>query len=144
MNAAEKKFFWLALFLFALGGISRFGAFNTLSPLESVFLPESHQDTIAIPVSDSIIETNEVENKEVFTEKKSKPPKKKSPAFPLNINTASKDDLCFIKGVGPSLAQKIIDHRESKGSFRSIKDLEKVSGIGAKKRKSIEEFVRFD
>jgi len=65
--------------------------------------------------------------------KKKEKSKKKAPAFPININTAGKDDLCFIKGVGPSIAQKIIDHREQKGPFKSAKDLEKVPGIGAKK-----------
>ena len=146
MNAAEKKFLFLALFLFALGGVSRLGAFGKLSPLESIFLPINYEavaidveavaDTVAIAV-DTLAE-------EQPKHQKAKAPKKKAPNFPIPINTASKDDLCFIKGVGPSLAQKIIDHREAKGSFRSGKDLEKVSGIGAKKRQAIEEFVKFD
>jgi len=144
LNAAEKKFLCLALFLFALGGISRLGVFNRLSPLESISLPEieSIADSISL---DTIAKDSIVAGDNDFTiAKKEKKPKKKAPAFPLSINTASKDDLCFIKGVGPSLAQKIIDYREAKGSFRSGKDLEKVSGIGAKKRKAIEEFVVFD
>jgi competence protein ComEA len=149
VNAAEKKFLCLALFLFALGGVSRLGVFNKLSPLESVFLPISHEisdipaDTTAS--LDSIASDNVAAHGSDFANlKKEKKPKKKAPAFPLSINTASKDDLCFIKGVGPSLAQKIIDHRETKGLFRSGKDLEKVSGIGTKKRMAIEEFVKFD
>jgi len=144
MNAAEKKFLFLALFLFALGGVSRLGAFSKLSPLESTLLPVNYEavvvdvevvaDTVAI---DTLAE-------EQPKHQKAKAPKKKAPDFPIPINTASKDDLCFIKGVGPSLAQKIIDYRETKGSFRSGKDLEKVSGIGAKKKQAIEEFVKFD
>jgi competence protein ComEA len=147
MNDAEKKFLYLALFLFALGGVSRLGLFNKLSPLESVSLPivyEAVADTI--PSLATGEETGEpvTEIAEFDKPEKTKKPKKKAPEFPISINTASKDDLCFIKGVGPSLAQKIIDHRETKGSFRSAKDLEKVSGIGAKKRKALEEFVKFD
>jgi len=143
MNSAERKFLYLALFLFALGGISRLGVFNKVSPLESVFLPVNEEvvvlDTLVI---DSIIDT--VNTEEIVKHKKEKKPKKKAPAFPLAINTASNEDLCFIKGIGPSLAQKIIDYREKNGNFHTAKDLEKVPGIGAKKRQSIEEFVRFD
>jgi len=142
LNGAEKKFLCLALFLFALGGISRLGVFNRLSPFESVSLPENSEiDSIAAVDTVSL---DSVSYSDFESTKKEKKPKKKAPAFPLPINTASKEDLCFIKGVGPSLAQKIIDYRETKGSFRSGKDLEKVSGIGAKKRKAIEEFVIFD
>ncbi len=145
MNVAEKKFLFLALFLFALGGISRLGAFNKLSPLENILLPINYEaaivDTVAV---DTVSIDTLAEAEEQLKIQKAKAPKKKAPAFPISINTASKDDLCFIKGVGPSLAQKIIDHRETKGSFRSAKDLEKVSGIGAKKRMAIEEFVKFD
>jgi len=155
MNAAERNFFYLALFLFALGGVSRSGVFTKLSPFETIYLPVNNEFAIA----DSIIAIVDVDSTVADTlakftvdsavesdlkHKKSKAPKKKAPAFPININTANIDDLCFIKGVGPSLAQKIIDHREKKGSFSSAKDLEKVSGIGAKKRQAIEEFVRFD
>jgi len=149
MNAAEKKFLFLALFLFALGGVSRLGAFNKFSPLENIFLPINYE---AVAVDAVVVDTANVANTDVIdapTEEqprvqKAKAPKKKAPTFPISINTASQDDLCFIKGVGPSLAQKIIDYRETKGPFNSAKDLEKVSGIGAKKRQAIEEFVKFD
>jgi competence protein ComEA len=146
MNTAERNFLYLALFLFALGGVSRSGIFDKLSPFESISLPVNNE---FVAVADSIVVDSAMSIDTLVDEftsksKKTKAPKKKAPAFPINVNTASFDDLCFIKGVGPSLAQKIIDHRENKGSFRSAKDLEKVSGIGAKKRQAIEEFVKFD
>jgi len=148
MNSAEKSFLCLALSLFALGGISRLGLFNEISPLESVFLPVSEEvaiDTLETidTLNNEVTENNE-ETLENHKYKKEKKPKKKAPAFPLAINTASSEDLCFIKGVGPSLAQKIIDYREKNGNFHTAKDLEKVPGIGAKKRQAMEEFVRFD
>jgi len=148
MNSAEKSFLCLALFLFALGGISRLGFFSEISPLESVFLPVSEEavlDSIAIidTVDNEAVANNE-EGAKSAKHTREKKPKKKAPAFPLPINTASNEDLCFIKGVGPSLAQKIIDYREKNGNFHTAKDLEKVPGIGAKKRQSMEEFVRFD
>ena len=148
MNSAEKSFLCLALFLFALGGISRLGFFSEISPLESVFLPVSEEavlDSISIvDTIDNEATASDDEDTKFAKHKKEKKPKKKAPAFPLAINTASNEDLCFIKGVGPSLAQKIIDYREKNGNFRTAKDLEKVPGIGAKKRQAMEEFVRFD
>jgi len=148
MNSAEKNFLCLALFLFALGGVSRLGFFNEISPLESVFLPVSEEAVLdSVAVVDSIDNGATADNEEGGKSAKhtrEKKPKKKAPAFPLAINTASNEDLCFIKGVGPSLAQKIIDYREKNGNFHTAKDLEKVPGIGAKKRQAMEEFVRFD
>ncbi|MCL2207340.1 MAG: helix-hairpin-helix domain-containing protein [Fibromonadales bacterium] len=141
MNAAEKKFLYLALFLFALGGVSRLGAFNKFIPLEKILLPENYEEEIVVAIDTIAVEELQAQQPKVQKPKKEK---KKSPDLPIPINTASKDDLCFIKGVGPSLAQKIIDYRETKGPFRNAKDLEKVSGIGTKKRQAIEEFVRFD
>ena len=48
----------------------------------------------------------------------------------ININTASEDLLCEIDRIGPSLAQRIIEYRETNGDFTCIEDLMKVKGIG--------------
>jgi len=50
----------------------------------------------------------------------------------VNLNTADLEALCTLKGVGPVLGQRIIDHRRMNGPFRRVADLDKVSGIGAK------------
>lgn len=51
----------------------------------------------------------------------------------VNINTASAADLQQLNGVGPSLAQRIVDDRKANGAFATIEDLKRVSGIGDKK-----------
>ena len=56
-----------------------------------------------------------------------------SDAGPVNINTASVDDLDTLPGVGPSTAQAIVDDRAQNGAFASIEDIMRVSGIGEKK-----------
>jgi competence protein ComEA len=48
----------------------------------------------------------------------------------VNINTATKEELTSIKGVGEKRAQEIIDYRTKNGNFKSIDDLEKVPGVG--------------
>ncbi len=44
----------------------------------------------------------------------------------VNINTATKEELTTLKGVGDKRAQEIIDYRKKNGNFKSIDELEKV------------------
>jgi competence protein ComEA len=48
----------------------------------------------------------------------------------VNINTATKEDLTTLKGVGEKRAQEIIDYRKKNGDFKSVDELEKVPGVG--------------
>ena len=56
-----------------------------------------------------------------------------STAGPINLNTATLDQLETLPGIGPALGQRIIDHREQHGPFQSVEDLLDVSGIGDKR-----------
>jgi competence protein ComEA len=55
----------------------------------------------------------------------------------VNINTATKEQLDSLKGIGPTKAQAIIDYRTKNGPFKSVDDLEKVPGIGPATMKEI-------
>lgn len=64
-----------------------------------------------------------------------------SDAGPVNINTASVDDLDTLPGVGPSTAQAIVDDRAQNGAFASIEDIMRVSGIGEKKFEKLKDLI---
>ena len=64
------------------------------------------------------------------------------PRGPININRATARQLDALDGVGPVIAQRIVDYRKINGSFLSIDDLQKVSGIGAAKFAQIKAKVK--
>ena len=61
---------------------------------------------------------------------------------PININRATARQLDALDGIGPVIAQRIVDYRKANGFFLTIDDLQKVSGIGAAKFAQIKAKVR--
>lgn len=60
----------------------------------------------------------------------------------VNVNTASKHLLTYVSGLGPTLAQKIVDYRTENGAFHSRKELLKVPRMGAKAFEQCAGFLR--
>ena len=57
-------------------------------------------------------------------------PARPSPTAPVDLNTATVEQLDALPGVGPVTAQKIVDYRAEHGPFTSVDDLDAIPGIG--------------
>lgn len=62
----------------------------------------------------------------------------------LNVNTATEKELEALPGIGPAMAKRMIEYRESNGKFTDIGDLKKVKGIGPALLTKIKDQVRVD
>lgn len=60
---------------------------------------------------------------------------------PLNLNTATQAELELLPGIGPVLAQAILDYRDSFGGFSAKEQLKEVSGIGEKRYAAVEALI---
>jgi competence protein ComEA len=65
-----------------------------------------------------------------------------APAQPINLNTATLEQLDTLDGVGPATAQKILDYRTAHGGFGSVDELDQIPGIGEKRLAALRDKVR--
>jgi competence protein ComEA len=60
---------------------------------------------------------------------------------PLDLNTATAEELTQFPGIGEELANRIVEYREANGPFESVEELMEVSGIGEAKFAALEEQI---
>ena len=61
--------------------------------------------------------------------------------FPLNLNTATAEELQMLPGIGEVLAQRIVSYRNDCGAFQTCEDLMLVSGIGEKRYEAVKSMI---
>ena len=66
---------------------------------------------------------------------------KKPPLRPININSATSDELQQVPGIGPATADKILQMRKSYGPFKSVDDLLAIRGIGKKRLDKMRKYL---
>ncbi|MBR5641032.1 MAG: helix-hairpin-helix domain-containing protein [Firmicutes bacterium] len=59
----------------------------------------------------------------------------------IDLNTATLDELCMLKGIGPVKAQAILDYRAKYGGFVCVEEIMEVKGIGEKTYNKIKEYL---
>lgn len=84
---------------------------------EQVHIPRQGEPTLALPASVNSASAAGVPSEQT--------------GGLLNINTATAEELDALPGIGPGYAQRIIDHRENQGPFKTIDEIQNVPGIGA-------------
>ena len=67
--------------------------------------------------------------------------KKKPPEKPVNINTASSEELQAVPGIGPVTAEKILRMRKTYGAFKSVNDLLAIRGLGPKRLDKMRKYL---
>ena len=60
----------------------------------------------------------------------------------IDINKAGVDELMQLKGVGKTVAERIVNYRKENGSFKSSDDLKKIKGIGGKRFEKIKDNIK--
>jgi competence ComEA-like helix-hairpin-helix protein len=61
--------------------------------------------------------------------------------FPVNINTATKEELILLPGIGPVTAERIVEYREKRKGFKTKDEILEVEGIGEVKFKKMEDKI---
>jgi comEA protein len=123
MNSKEKTILYFLCFTFLIGvAVKLIKQHNQEKNLQDIIVKNNISDSVMpIPGNDDI-NSNDSDSL-------------------ININTASNSELEALPGIGPALAQRIINYRQKTSGFKNKEEILKVSGIGPKKFAAIEDKI---
>ena len=98
-------------------------------------------ETAPLPIDRLTNNNPDTQTEEVLLEDEIENEENERDVFPININTASEEELMALPGIGPVIAARIVAHREYHGEFRFIQELTDVAGIGTARFSAIETLV---
>lgn len=116
--------------------ISACGDFTPLADKNSVNLAQKLTDGMQINIP------AQVQKENVATKNSASSVQNADNTETVDINTATKEQLDTLPGVGPATADKIIEYRQTNGPFKSIEDLKNVRGIGEAKFSKMQSRIR--
>lgn len=109
--------------------------------------PQASPEKAKAKIATKETKENVVPPKEAVDRQGVQPPqrashKKKPPSSPININTATKEQLVSIPGIGEKTAETILRYRTANGQFRKPEELMAVKGFGTAKYAKIKAYIR--
>ncbi|MBQ3546432.1 MAG: helix-hairpin-helix domain-containing protein [Lachnospiraceae bacterium] len=114
------------------GGVTTNGATETINMAR----PVTDEMVIYIPTKEEVIQGFSDETETVFEDYELDNEKS-----PVNINTASIDELVTLSGIGETKARQIIEYREEHGDFKDISEIMNISGIKQSAFEKIKDYI---
>lgn len=105
-------------------------------------LKETDKENIKLENDAYIDKTNVVNSVSNNNSTKNNNTSEKTTSSIVSINTASKDELMTLNGIGEAKAKLIIEYRESNGGFKSIEEIKNIKGIGDSIYSKIKEYIK--
>ena len=118
--------------------VEKVGGTTDKADLNSINMAVKVEDEMhyIIPKFGEIIDSNSQQNNDTISNNSANNKTSK-----ININTATIEELDTLPGVGEATANKILNHRNESGNFKSIEEIKNVNGIGDKKYENIKELI---
>jgi comEA protein len=141
LTKAQMRALWFIIIVF---GISVFYQYAKIW-----FFPEAAYDFSSFEQAfirrrDSLLAQEKLDSLREISEQQQKPASyqsEKIKGLPVNINTASSEQLQQLPRIGPAMAARIIEYRAQNGEFKNKEDLMRVRGIGEKTFQNLKDMI---